>query len=114
MGFQVSPGVNVTEIDLTTLVPAVSTTEAAIGGVFQWGPVEDRDLISSQNELVIRYGKPTSDNLITSTGTGDSIFALPEPRVPTKITSCKSALEAFKLIFNSEFKTVCLLDSNPI
>ena len=28
MGFQVSPGVNVSEIDLTTIVPAVSTTEA--------------------------------------------------------------------------------------
>ena len=33
MPFQVSPGVNVSEIDLTTVVPAVSTTEAGIGGV---------------------------------------------------------------------------------
>ena len=65
MGFQVSPGVNVTEIDLTTIVPAVSTTEAAIGGVFRWGPIEDRDLISSENELVARFGKPTSSNFET-------------------------------------------------
>ena len=34
MGFQVSPGVNITEIDLTGIVPAVSTTEAGIAGVF--------------------------------------------------------------------------------
>ena len=27
MAFQVSPGVNVSEVDLTTVVPAVSTTE---------------------------------------------------------------------------------------
>ena len=35
----VSPGVLVKEIDLTTIVPSVSTTEGAIGGVFRWGPV---------------------------------------------------------------------------
>ena len=29
MPFQVSPGVNTREIDLTTVVPAVSTTEGA-------------------------------------------------------------------------------------
>lgn len=65
MPFQLSPGVNVTEIDLTTIVPAVSTTEGGIGGVFKWGPVEDRDLISTENELVIRFGKPTSENFET-------------------------------------------------
>lgn len=65
MGFQVSPGVNVTEIDLTTIVPALSTTEGAIGGVFLWGPVEDRDLISSESELVVRFGKPSSSNFET-------------------------------------------------
>jgi hypothetical protein len=65
MPFQVSPGVNVTEIDLTTIVPAVSTTEAAIGGIFSWGPIEDRDLISSEDELVARFGKPTSSNFET-------------------------------------------------
>ncbi len=63
--FQVSPGVKVNEIDLTTIVPAVSSTEGAVGGVFTWGPVEDRDLISSENELVARFGKPTSDNYET-------------------------------------------------
>ncbi len=65
MGFQVSPGVNVTEIDLTTIVPSVSTTEGAIGGVFQWGPVEDRDLITSESELVQRFGKPNNGNFET-------------------------------------------------
>ena len=39
MPFQVSPGVNVSEIDLSTVVPAVSTTEGALVGVFQRGPV---------------------------------------------------------------------------
>jgi len=65
MGFQVSPGVNVTEIDLTTIVPAVSTTEGAVAGVFRWGPIEDRELISNEDQLVARFGRPTSDNFET-------------------------------------------------
>lgn len=65
MPFQVSPGVNVSEIDLTTVVPAVSTTEGGFAGVFRWGPVEQRVLVESENELVQRYGKPTSDNFET-------------------------------------------------
>lgn len=65
MGFQVSPGVNVSEIDLTTVVPAVSTTEGAIAGVFNWGPIEQRVLVDSETTLVSRFGKPTSDNAET-------------------------------------------------
>lgn len=60
MAFQISPGVNVSEIDLTTIVPAVSTTEGAIAGVFPWGPVELPVLVSSQDDLVNTYGKPTT------------------------------------------------------
>lgn len=65
MPFQVSPGVNVSEIDLTTVVPAVSTTEGAIAGVFRWGPVGERVLIDSESNLVNRFGKPTSHNAET-------------------------------------------------
>lgn len=65
MPFQVSPGVNVSEIDLTTVVPAVSTTEGAVAGNFRWGPVDQPLLISSENELVKRYGKPTNENFET-------------------------------------------------
>jgi len=62
MPFQVSPGVNVSEIDLTTVVPAVSTTEGAFAGVFRWGPVSERVLIDSEQSLVARFGRPTSHN----------------------------------------------------
>ena len=62
MPFQVSPGVNVTEVDLTTIVPAVSTTEGAIGGVFRWGPALERILVSSEDQLVSNFGRPTSNN----------------------------------------------------
>ena len=65
MAFQLSPGVNVSETDLTTVVPAVATSDGAIGGVFRWGPVEERVLIDSENLLVKYFGKPTNLNAET-------------------------------------------------
>ena len=62
MPFQVSPGVNVSEIDLTTIVPAVSTTEGAIAGVFRWGPIDKITLVDSEDKLWNRFGKPTNHN----------------------------------------------------
>jgi len=62
MTFQISPGINISEIDLTTIVPAVSTTDGAFAGVFRWGPVEKRTLIDSELKLLARYAKPTSYN----------------------------------------------------
>jgi len=61
-GFQVSPGVNISEIDLTTTTPAVDTTVGAIAGVFRWGPVGVRTLVTSENDLVNKFGRPTSIN----------------------------------------------------
>jgi Phage tail sheath protein subtilisin-like domain/Phage tail sheath C-terminal domain len=65
MPFQVSPGVNVSEIDLTTVVPAVSTTEGAFAGMFRWGPVEKRVLVDSEDRLIARFGKPVTENAET-------------------------------------------------
>jgi len=61
MAFQLSPGVNVSEIDLTTIVPSVGTTEAAMVGSFQWGPINDIRSITSEIELVDVFGKPDSN-----------------------------------------------------
>jgi phage tail sheath protein FI len=58
MAFQISPGVNVSEVDLTTVVPAVSTTAGAFVGPFQWGPVNKRTLVTSESALVTAFGKP--------------------------------------------------------
>ena len=61
MPFQVSPGVNVSEIDLTTVVPAVSTTEGAIAGHSSWGPVNQRVLVDTEDRLVNIFNKPNSN-----------------------------------------------------
>ena len=65
MAFPLSPGVNVTEIDLTTVVPSVATTDGALAGVFRWGPIAERILVDSENLLVQRFGKPTNFNAET-------------------------------------------------
>jgi phage tail sheath protein FI len=61
MAFQVSPGINVSEIDLTTVVPNVATSIGAIAGGFQWGPVLERTSITTENDLVKVFGKPNDD-----------------------------------------------------
>ena len=61
-GQQLSPGVNISEIDLTTVVPQVSTTVGGFAGAFRWGPVEERTLITSENDLVSVFGRPTNLN----------------------------------------------------
>jgi len=65
MGFQLSPGVNVSEIDLTTVIPSVSTTAGAIVGEFVWGPVNKRILVDSEITLVNRFGKPDSNTYVS-------------------------------------------------
>jgi hypothetical protein len=65
MPFQLSPGVNISEIDLTTVVPTVATTDGAIAGVFRWGPIGQRILVDSENNLAVRFGKPTNFNAET-------------------------------------------------
>ena len=65
MAFSVSPSVIVREVDASQAVPAVATPPAAMAGVFRWGPVNDPVLITSENELVDRFGKPTDGNYET-------------------------------------------------
>ena len=62
MAFQLSPGVNVSEIDLTTIVPSVATSIGGIAGNFNWGPVGEVVTVSSENNLVSRFGEPDNTN----------------------------------------------------
>ena len=58
MAFLVSPGVQVKEIDLTNVVPAVATSIGAIACPFEKGPVSEVTNISSEEQLVKIFGKP--------------------------------------------------------
>ena len=48
MAFQLSPSVDFREIDLTGVVPAVSTSIGGYAGSFEWGPCEQ--IVSISNE----------------------------------------------------------------
>jgi len=61
MAFLVSPGVEIKEIDATNVVPAVSTSIGGFAGAFNWGPVEEISTISSENELVGKFGSPDNN-----------------------------------------------------
>jgi hypothetical protein len=61
MAFQISPGVSFSEVDLTTVVPAVSTTAGAFAGPFVWGPVGQRTLVTNEVDLVNQFGKPNGN-----------------------------------------------------
>ena len=65
MGYQLSPGVNVSEIDLTTVVPSVLTTAGAFTGTFKWGPVNKIMLIDSELTLAKTFGTPHSNSAIS-------------------------------------------------
>jgi len=65
MAFQLSPGVVVTEKDLTLLVPSVATTAGGFAGAFQWGPVDVVTTVDSETSLVERFGQP-NDTTFTS------------------------------------------------
>jgi len=61
MAIQLSPGVAVSEVDLTTVVPSVLTTAGAIAGPFPWGPVNKIITITTETDLVNRFGQPNND-----------------------------------------------------
>jgi phage tail sheath protein FI len=58
MAFQVSPGVEVKEIDATNVVPAVSTSIGGFVGAFTSGPVNQVITVGSEKELAEVFGKP--------------------------------------------------------
>jgi len=65
MAFQVSPGVSVSEVDLSTTIPIASVSDAGFAGYFSKGPVDKIVNIGSENDLVKIFGKPV-------TGSNDS------------------------------------------
>lgn len=74
MAFQLSPGVNVSEIDLTTVIPSVATTIGGFAGNFNWGPVNEITSINNELQLVERFGKPDG-NTSTSFFTASNFLA---------------------------------------
>lgn len=54
-----SPGINVSERDLTTTTPGLSSWIGALAGAFTWGPANKVVVVSNEQDLVSRFGKPS-------------------------------------------------------
>jgi len=65
MAYSLSPGVTWSEIDLTTVVPAASTTEGAFAGNFDWGPIDEVKTIANEIELVRWFGQPSNNSAVS-------------------------------------------------
>ena len=61
MAFQVSPGVQIKEIDATNVIPAVSSSIGGFAGSFNWGPTDEVCLVGSENELLEKFGTPDAN-----------------------------------------------------
>ena len=66
---QLSPGVIVNEVDLTTIVPGVSTSRGAFVGEFNWGPVLEPRLISDETGLITTFHTPNDSSQDSFVGT---------------------------------------------
>lgn len=58
MSFQISPGVQVKEEDLTLIIPSIPISIGAIVGDFQWGPMNEIRLVDSTEKLEDFFGRP--------------------------------------------------------
>jgi phage tail sheath protein FI len=115
MAFQLSPGVNVSEVDLTTVVPSVLTTAGAFAGIFDWGPAEKIILIDSENTLSKTFSQP-SETTAVSFLTAASFLAygnnLSVARVISANASNATANSSFQFKNEEEFKYLYLNQNN--
>jgi phage tail sheath protein FI len=65
MATQLSPGINISEIDLTSSTAAVSTSIGGTVGNFSWGPVDQITVIDNQETLKRIFGKPDDTNYLS-------------------------------------------------
>ena len=67
MAFQLSPGVNVSEVDLTTVVPSVLTTAGALAGYLPWGPAQTIYTLTDEVSMVQRFAPqgPDANSAVT-------------------------------------------------
>lgn len=62
MAEMLSPGVFITEIDASAIVPTVSNSIAVFAGRFSQGPVNKFQIITNTDDLITYYGKPNNEN----------------------------------------------------
>jgi hypothetical protein len=57
----ISPGIKVTEQDMVTSQAVTASTAGGFAGQFRWGPIDYPTLVTSENDLVSQFGKPSTN-----------------------------------------------------
>jgi phage tail sheath protein FI len=96
MAFQLSPGINISEIDLTTSVPSVSVSTGGMVGAFTWGPALTPITVGSEVDLVSMFGKPAEDvnNTYISFFTGANFLAYSNDLIVSRAANVTSSINA--------------------
>ena len=71
MAFLVSPGVQIVEKDLTNIIPAVATAIGGFAGKFCWGPALEVTTVSSEKDLIEKFGYPKISTIDASSTRDD-------------------------------------------
>jgi phage tail sheath protein FI len=111
MGFQVSPGVEVKEIDLTNVIPAVSTSIGGYSGYFRWGPVNEIGLVGSEKELAGKFGVPDAahtQSFLTAASFLKYGNALKVVRAGDAASGLLNAVAGEYLVFDGSIDTVVI------
>jgi hypothetical protein len=64
-GTFVSPGVYTLELDFSDYAPALATSIFGVVGTASWGPLNDVTLITNENALINRFGRPLLNDIVT-------------------------------------------------
>lgn len=103
---QLSPGVNVREIDLTNFIPNVGVSGGAFVGQFSWGPVLDFNTISDSNRLAKVMGKPTDENYVDWYSVSNFLAYTNNCTVVRAVHTTGAVETAFNSAVKTDFSTV--------
>ena len=99
MAIQVSPGVSVSEVNLTTTVPGISTSVGAIAGAFSWGPVGTPILVSTQSQYANTFGKPITALNSQTFWTGAQFLSYGNAMYVTRAANTTTGISAVRVAY---------------
>jgi len=88
-----SPNVQIKEIDVSGVVPGVTSSTGAYVGDFAWGPVEKPILVGNEAELVSNFGSPVFSK---DSSAIDFLSATTYLRYSDNLYVCRSVTDAAK------------------
>ena len=101
--FSESPAVQIKEIDLTGIVPAVTSTTGAIVGDFNWGPVGTPVLVGNESELASTFGTPLQGNAYSGDFLSASYFLKYSSSAFVVRATKAGASEASNAVFSAKY-----------